>query len=303
MKVKFLIIVVLCSFSMYAQQEPHYTQYMYNMSTVNPGYMINEPGLIKVGSLYRTQWVGIEGAPKTANIFAHIPLSERIELSVNYLNDKIGSKGNLQENIFNVDAAYKIKLKDDLNLSFGMKLGLGQLSFDFSESSLSSDPAFQNNKKTLFNVGAGAFLFKEHYYLGLSSPNLIPSDVSNNTETVYTNKPHLFLIGGYVFTVNDNITLKPSTVVKHVNGAPLSFDISANTLLYNKFEIGVSYRYQDAVAGLLGFHVTPDLRLGYAYDFNTSNLNDFNDGSHEFVLLYTFDILGLSKKYDSPRFY
>jgi len=87
MKFKFLIVVVLCSFSMYAQQEPHYTQYMYNMSTVNPGYMINEPGLIKVGSLYRTQWVGIEGAPKTANIFAHIPLSERIELSVNYLKE------------------------------------------------------------------------------------------------------------------------------------------------------------------------------------------------------------------------
>ena len=74
-------------------------------------------------------------------------------------------------------------------------------------------------------------------------------------------------------------------------------------LLFDKFEVGVSYRYQDAVSGLLGFNVTPDLRLGYAYDFNTSNLNDFNDGSHEFVLLYTFDILGLSKKYESPRFY
>ena len=231
MKFKFLIVVVLCSLSMYAQQEAHYTQYMYNMSTVNPGYMINEPGLIKVGSLYRTQWVGIEGAPKTANVFAHIPLSERIELSANYLNDKIGSKGNLQENIFNVDAAYKIKLKNNLNVSFGMKLGLGQLSFDFSQSSINTDPAFQNAKKTLFNVGAGVFVFKRNYYIGLSSPNLIPSDVSNNTETVYTNKPHLFLIGGYVFTISNKVKLKPSTVVKHVNGAPLTFDVSANTFV------------------------------------------------------------------------
>ena len=85
MKFKFLIIIVLYSISICAQQEPHYTQYMYNMSVVNPGYMINEPGLINVGSLYRTQWVGIEGAPKTANIFATIPLDDRIELSLNYL--------------------------------------------------------------------------------------------------------------------------------------------------------------------------------------------------------------------------
>ena len=303
MKLKFLIVAVLCGLSMYAQQEPHYTQYMYNMSTVNPGYMINEPGLIKVGSLYRTQWVGIEGAPKTANVFAHIPLNDRIELSLNYLNDKIGSNGKLQENIFNVDAAYKIKLKKDLNLSFGMKFGLGQLSFDFSETNLSSDMAFQNTNKTLFNIGAGAFLFKKQFYVGVSSPNLIPTTISNSSETVYTRKPHLFLIGGYVFQVNDFIKLKPSTVIKHVNGAPLTFDLSTNVLLYDRFEIGASYRYQDAIAGLVGFNVTNNLRLGYAYDFNTSDLNDFNDGSHEFVLLYTFDILGLSKKYDSPRFY
>jgi type IX secretion system PorP/SprF family membrane protein len=303
MKLFFLIVAVLCGVSIYAQQEPHYTQYMYNMSTVNPGYMTNEPGLIKVGSLYRTQWVGIEGAPKTANIFAHIPLNERIELSLNYLNDKIGSNGNLQENVFNIDVAYKIKLKENLNLSFGMKMGLGQLSFDFSNTNLSSDVAFQNTNKTLFNIGAGAFLFKEQFYIGVSSPNLIPTEISNNSETIYTRKQHLFLIGGYVFKMNDNIKLKPSTVIKHVNGAPLTFDFSTNVLLYNKFEIGASYRYQDAVSGLLGFNVTNNLRLGYAYDFNTSELNNFNSGSHEFVLRYTFDVLGLSKKYDSPRFY
>ncbi len=303
MKIKFLIIVVLCSLSMYAQQEPQYTQYMYNMSIVNPGYMINEPGLISVGSLYRTQWVGIEGAPKTANVFASIPLNDRIEISLNYLNDKIGSKVNLQENNFNIDAAYKINLKNNLNLSFGMKVGFDNLSFDFSETNLSSDAAFQNTSKTLFNIGAGLFLFKEKYYVGFSSPNLIPSDVSNNSETVYTSRPHFFLIGGYVFDLNENVKLKPSTVVKYVNGAPLTFDLSANVLLYDKFEIGASYRYQDAVSGLVGFNVTNDLRLGYAYDFNTSELNDFNTGSHEFVLLYTFDVLGLSKKYESPRFY
>ncbi len=303
MKFKFLIILVLCSLSTYSQQEPHYTQYMYNMSVVNPGYMINETGLINIGSLYRSQWVGIEGAPKTANVFATIPMNERIELSLNYLNDRIGSNGNLQENIFNIDAAYKVKINKNLNLSFGMKVGLGQLSFDFSRTNLNSDLAFQNTNKTLFNIGAGAFLFEQKFYLGLSSPNLIPSEISNNSQTIYTLKPHVFLIGGYIFDINENLKLKPSTVIKHVNGAPLTFDLSANFLFHNKFEIGASYRYQDAVAALVGFNITKNLRLGYAYDFNTSALNDYNSGSHEVVLLYTFDVLGLSKKYESPRFY
>ena len=120
---------------------------------------------------------------------------------------------------------------------------------------------------------------------------------------VYNNNPHLFLIGGYVFNINSALKLKPSTVVKYVNGAPLSFDLSANVLFSDRFELGVSYRYKDAVSALAGFYVTPDFRIGYAYDFNTSELNDFNSGSHEIVLLYTFDILGLSKKYSSPRFY
>jgi len=106
-----------------------------------------------------------------------------------------------------------------------------------------------------------------------------------------------------VFNVNDNIKLKPSTVIKQVIGAPVTFDLSANALYDNKFELGLSYRYQDAVAVLAGFNITPSLKLGYAYDFNTSALKTFNNGSHEFILLYTFDVIGLSKKYSSPRFY
>lgn len=272
------------------------------MSTVNPAYMINEPGLIEVGSLYRTQWVGIKGAPKTANVFAHIPLNDRIELSVNYLNDQIGDV--ISENVFNVDFAYKIKLKEDLNLSFGIKAGVDNIKFDFSETNVSSDPLFANTKNTVLNIGAGVFLFKSNYYVGLSAPNLLPSDISTNENgSLYENKQHLFLIGGYVFDLNENFKLKPSVVVKEVFGAPLSFDVSANVLYANRFELGLAYRYQDAVSALAGFKITPNLRLGYAYDYNTSPLNDFNNGSHEFILGYTFDLLNLSKNYSSPRFY
>ncbi len=298
-----LIIIIVLFFGLVsqAQQNPHYTQYMYNMNVVNPAYMIDEPGLIEVGTLYRSQWVGIEGAPKTGNVFANIPLNDKIELSVSYLNDRIGDVVN--QDLFNIDFAYRINLTDDLNLSFGLKAGIDNLRFDFSGTNVSSDALFQNTSKTVLNIGAGAFLFKEEFYVGLSSPNLIPSDLDINNDVLYQNAIHVFLIGGYVFTLNDDFKLKPSTVVKMVSGAPLSFDISANAMYVDRFELGVSYRYQDAVTALAGFKITPELRIGYAYDFNTSALNDFNSGSHEFMLTYRFDVLGLSKKYSSPRFY
>lgn len=265
--------------------------------------MINEPGLIEVGSLYRTQWVGIDGAPKTANAFINIPLSDKIEISLNYLNDEIGNAIKQTENVFNVDLAYKIKLNETLDLSFGMKVGFDHLSTNVFESNVSGDPFFNNTKKTVFNIGTGVFLFQDHYYVGLSSPNLLPNKLNSNDEVLYQNELHLFLIGGYVFDINDDLKVKPSTVIKQVSGAPLTFDVSANVLYQDTFELGVSYRYQDAVTAMFGIEVLPDLRLGYAYDFNTSALKDYNNGSHEFILTYRFDLLGLSKKYSSPRFY
>lgn len=302
-RIRIFIAFIICGLSAYSQQEPQYTQYMYNMGIVNPGYMINETAILQLGSLYRTQWVGIEGAPKTANVFANISINNRIELGLNYLNDYIGEVINLSENAFNLNIAYKIPLKDNLNVSFGFKAGFDHLNFSASGSNVNNDPLFQNAKKTVLNIGAGIFVFKEQYYVGLSSPNLIPSDLDVNSEVVYKDKPHLFLIGGYVFDLNEDFKLKPSTVIKYSNGAPLSFDVSTNVLFRNRFELGVAYRYDDSFSGLIGIGLSPNLRLGYAYDFNTSRLNDFNDGSHEFILLYRFDVLGLSKKYSSPRFY
>ena len=305
MKIKISIVTafIICGLSAFAQQEPQYTQYMYNMGVVNPGYMINEPGIVQAGSLYRSQWVGIDGAPKTANVFANIPLSNNMELGVNYLNDYIGEVINLSENVFNINLAYKITLNNDLKVSLGFKAGFDHLNFSALGSNVSNDPLFQNTQKTVANIGAGVFVFKDQYYVGLSSPNLIPNRLEVETEVLYADKPHVFLIGGYVFNINDDVKLKPSTVVKYVGGSPLSFDISTNVLYLNRFELGVSYRYQDAVSGLMGVNINPNLKLGYAYDFNTSRLNDYNNGSHEFILLYRFDLLGLSKKYSSPRFY
>jgi len=302
-KYTLIAFAVLSSLAATAQQEPHYTQYMYNMGVVNPAYMINEPGIVQVGSLYRAQWVGLDGAPKTANIFGNIPLNEQVEIGINYTNDQIGDVAT--QNIFNVNFAYKIKLNYDTNLSFGLKMGVDNVNLDFSQTNVSTDAAFQNQQQTSLAIGAGAFLFKEKYYVGFSSPNLIPYkvDVESEDSVLYREKAHFYLMGGYVFNVHPQVKLKPSAVTKIVFGAPITTDVSLNALYDDRFELGLSYRVEDAVSVLAGFNVTPDLRIGYAYDFGTSRLRDYSSGSHEIVMTYVFDIVGLSRRYASPRFY
>jgi len=302
MKIKIFIIMALCSLSTIAQQEPQYTQYTYNIGVVNPAYMINEPGLVRVGSLYRSQWVGLDGAPETANVFGNIPINERVEIGVNYVNDRIGDV--LTQNYFNANFAYRINVGKTANLSFGLKLGIDNLSLDFTGQGLEGDSAFQNDQTNNIDIGTGLFLFDHNYYIGLSSPNIIPYEIeSGTTNILYKNDPTVYFIAGYVYDVNDVLKIKPSAVTKWTSGAPLTYDLSLNALYANRFELGVSYRHQDAVAALAAFNVTQDLKIGYSYDFNTSELNRFNNGSHELVLIYTFDLLGLQKRYISPRFY
>ena len=294
--------MALCSLSTIAQQEPQYTQYTYNIGVVNPAYMINEPGLVRVGSLYRSQWVGLDGAPETANVFGNIPINERVEIGINYVNDRIGDV--LTQNYFNANFAYRINVGKTANLSFGLKLGIDNLSLDFTGQGLEGDSAFQNDQTNNIDIGTGLFLFDHNYYIGLSSPNIIPYEIeSGTTNILYKNDPTVYFIAGYVYDVNDVLKIKPSAVTKWTSGAPLTYDLSLNALYANRFELGVSYRHQDAVAALAAFNVTQDLKIGYSYDFNTSELNRFNNGSHELVLIYTFDLIGLQKRYISPRFY
>ncbi|AXT55460.1 type IX secretion system membrane protein PorP/SprF [Aquimarina sp. MMG015] len=299
----FSIAIVFCSV-LYAQQEPQYSQYMYNMSTVNPAYVTNQSGLISTGLLYRRQWTGIEGSPETANVFGNIPLSEKIELSVNYINDRIGEAISTNNNFFNVDFAYITRISDRFKLSYGLKVGINSFKLDASGSDVADDPAFAaNNSELQLNIGAGLFLFSNNFYAGISSPNLLPNDVAVDGIGVSQSKTHLYGVTGFVFDLVDEVKLKPSMVIKQVLDSPLTFDISLNSLIYNRFELGVSYRYEDAFIALAGFNITRNLKVGYSYDFSTSELSGYNNGSHEIILLYNFDLLNFSNKYTSPRFY
>ncbi|MEW7291959.1 PorP/SprF family type IX secretion system membrane protein [Aquimarina sp. 2304DJ70-9] len=303
LKLTFILIIVFYSV-IHAQQEPQYSQYMYNMSTVNPAYATNQSGLVSTGLLYRKQWTGIEGSPQTANVFGNIPLNEKIELSVNYVNDKIGDAIPVNNNYINVDFAYVTKISDRMRLSYGLKAGVNNFKIDPSNSDVSTDPAFSDNTSTTqLNIGAGLYMFTGNFYAGISSPNLLPSNVEINSVSVAETKTHIYGIAGYVFDFVDEVRLKPSLVVKQVVDSPLTFDISLNSLLYDKFELGVSYRYTDAFIALAGFNITNNLKIGYSYDFSVSDLSGYNNGSHEIVLLFNFDLLNFSNTYSSPRFF
>ncbi len=302
-KIIFSLALVLCSLA-YAQQEPQYSQYMYNMSTVNPGYVTNQSGLISTGLLYRRQWTGIEGSPETTNVFGNIPLSEKIELSVNYVNDKIGDAIPVVNDYINLDFAYITRISDQAKLSYGLKAGINNFRIDPSGSDVADDPAFRDNTSTTqLNIGAGVYLFTSNFYAGVSSPNLLPSDIDIDGIGVSQTKTHIYGIAGYVFDFVDEVKLKPSFVVKQVIDSPLTFDISLNSLIYDKFELGVSYRYTDSFIALAGFNITQNLKVGYSYDFSVSELSGFNDGSHEIVLLYNFDLLRFGNQHTSPRFF
>ncbi len=294
------IIVMLIFYNAYSQQESQYTQYMYNMNIINPAYVINNPGGFYLGSLYRTQWTGVKGAPKTANVFANIPLSNKIELSLNYVNEEIG--GVLKENSFNTDFAYILQLPRGTQLSFGIKAGVSNFEYNFSSTNVSADPDFQNRNQMDLTIGAGFFLFRDNFYLGVSAPNFLPMTLIEDTESTYEKKLQLYLTTGYVYDLNMDIKLKPSAVVRQSAGSSLSFDVSLNALFNEKFEFGASYRNQDAIAFLAAINLTDSFRIGYAYDYTTNRLSDFSNGSHEFILLYNFNI-SRSKRYTSPRFY
>ncbi len=308
-KKNYIYALFLLTFGIsFAQQDPEYTQYMYNMSVINPGYATNDPCILNVGGIYRTQWVGVEGAPKTGSIFLHAPISDKMETGLSIVNDKIGD-GILNETNIAGDLAYVLNLNGTAKLSFGMKLGVNLFNTTIPDNFIVNNPgdgAFQNLNQSFLNLGAGAFYFSDRYYLGLSVPNFLPNKQINDfngTKAIGVDEAHIFFTGGYVFQLSPSVKLKPAFMTKIVTNTPLAVDVTANVLLYDKFEIGAAYRLQDSFSGLVNYRITPELRVGYAYDYTTSNLGQFNSGSHEILILYNLDFCG-KKGYDkSPRFF
>ena len=296
-----LITSILCVDFATAQQDPQYTQYMYNQNVVNPAYAGLQEGLA-LGLLYRNQWSALDGAPETFTFNAHAPIGERTGLGISIIKDELGP---VKETNAYVDFSYTIPVSSNYQLAFGLKAGVTFHDIGLADLELQDpgDPFFsQNISQTTPNIGAGVFLYSDNFYVGASVPNILNSlHLDDNGLQFGSETNHYFVTSGYVFQTTENIKLKPSVLVKSAFDAPTSFDVNLNALFLEKFELGVSYRLDDSFSGIVGFQATPELRIGYAYDAVVSEINNVAPSSHEIIL--TYNIIFNKRALRSPRYF
>ena len=283
-----LLVLVMSSIA-YSQQDPQYTQYMFNTMSVNPAY-VGSKGHSVINLLARTQWVGIDGAPRTQTLSYDTPVGYTgVGLGFNLVNDAIGPA---TETYLDVNVSYTVRTSDEGNLAFGMKLGGRFFSVDWSKGIYRDkvDNQFNANiNRFLPTIGAGIYYYESNWYAGIAVPNILRTDHYDDASgggTVATERMHYFLIAGYVFDLSENIKFKPAVLSKIVSGAPLSLDVSANFLFNEKFRVGAAWRWGDSVSALLGFQISRSLQMSYAYDLTTSNYSNYNSGTHEVMLRY-----------------
>ena len=303
-KLYFIAVFALAVTELSAQQDPHYTQYMYNMSVMNPAYAGSKEA-VSGGLLYRKQWVEIEDAPTTGTFFIHSPVGRNVGLGLSIISDKIGP---VEENNFYADFSYTLNLGGEHRLAFGLKAGVTTHKIDFNTiyptlPDVNDDVFGQGNpNKTFLNVGSGVFYYTDKYYLAFSVPNMLKTKYLDFDGRQYgTEELHYFFTGGYVFDINDNLKFKPFAMIKSSLNAPTSFDVSANFLLFDKLELGATYRVEDSFGAMVNFAITPNLRIGYAYDHIVSDLDVVTPASHEVMLL--FDLNFPKKVSRSPRYF
>lgn len=288
-----LLLMLLCPLLTFGQQDPMYSQYMYNGLVLNPAYAGSREAL-SLNLLARKQWVGIEGAPETQTASAHIPVfSLRHGFGLSVMNDRISYLGMQNANL---DYAYRIPLKKG-DLSLGLRASATLYSIDWTQVDLKdpTDDVLGNYDRQTFlpNAGFGIYYASDRFYAGVSVPRLLLNTLDSNTPEFSLSKPgdgvaalrrHYFLLAGYVYEISPDFQLKPSFLTKYVPGAPTEVDINLNAYFKQRFGVGASYRTGDGLVAMLEFFFTPQLRLGYAYDYPFTSLNGFTSGSHELML-------------------
>jgi type IX secretion system PorP/SprF family membrane protein len=302
MKTKiFSFVLMFTTIVSFAQQDAQFTQYMYNTININPAYA-GSRGVLSVFALHRTQWVGLDGAPTTNAVSLNTPFNQsRLGLGVSIINDKIGP---IQENTISTDLSYTIPTSEVTKLSFGIKATANLFDLDVSRlNPVDDDPSLHNyNNKLSPNIGAGVYLHSDKAYMGLSVPNFLETNrYDSNDVKIFKEKVNFYLIAGYIFDFSNYIKFKPALLTKMVKGAPLQIDVSGNFMFDEKLVLGIAYRWSAAVSAMAGFQVTEGLYLGYGYDLETTNLDNYNSGSHEVFLRY--ELFRKNKKMTTQRFF
>jgi type IX secretion system PorP/SprF family membrane protein len=297
-----ILFTILFAHQIHAQQDPQYTQYMYNMNIINPAYTGSTEGLA-VGALYRSQWVGIDGGPETFTFNIHSPVGKQVGLGLSVISDEIGP---VKETNAYLDFSYTVPVGTVTKLAFGIKGGftfhdIGLIGLDVIDD---FDPNFQSNiNETTPNIGAGIYFYKPNkYYISASVPNILNGvHLDTQGRKIGSESEHFFAAAGYVFDLSENFKLKPHALLKYTLDAPLSYDINANVFMYDLVEVGLGYRLEDSFSGMINFQVSDNLRIGYAYDAIRSDLDIVTNSSHEIFI--NFDLNFSTKVSRSPRYF
>ena len=303
-----------------AQQEPQYTQYMYNIGSFNPAY-VGSVETAEFSGLYRTQWADIPGAPRNIRFGANIPFSnEKMGLGFNVVSDVLGPS---TQTFIDVAYSYQIKMSDDSWLSFGIDAGGSILDLDFSKGNFQNpgEPLIGGENFNQFypTIGAGLFMYGAQWYAGLSIPNFLTLGIYEaELESVVDNDLQYNIIGGYIFDISDRTKFKPAVLLNYLPGIPVNFNLSANFLFLDALTLGANYRINNSISGVAGLQVSNNIFFGYSYDYNTNGLGEFAGASHEAIVKFYLGrgdggsktrnkrnnkLKGKPKQIDSPRFF
>lgn len=288
------LILFVCQ-KVHAQTEPMYSQYMYNMLGVNPAYAGNREAL-SFNFFQRNQWNGIKGAPKTTSVSLDQSIKDgKIGWGMQVFDDRLGVEAATG---FNGMLSTRIQVSEKGILSGGLSFGLMNYRInlnDVQNRNNPNDPSFiTTNNPSRWNpsLGMGVYYNTDRFYAGVSTPSILKSRLASYEDFISSidksNAFHLFANTGYVFDVNEDLKLKPSTMLKMVSGAPIEADINLNVWLKDILGFGGSYRTGDAFVGMVELQATPNLRIGYAYDLPFNPLKYFTRGSNELMLRYEF---------------
>lgn len=288
------IVTVLCMLVLSswgkAQQELQVSQYMFNGLFLNPAYAGSHP-YWGATLLHRSQWVGFDGAPRSNMLAIDGPLkAKNMGLGFQIINDGIGL---MSTNEVAANYSYAIQVNDNgAKLAFGLRAGIRNEQFNaggLENIPDPNDPLYQGNQSfwiPRFNFGM--YYYSDRGYLGVSSHNLVSVDERRNLDQDAGLRRHYFINGGYVFDLNDHVKFKPSFLGKYEASAPFQADLNAHFLFNDRFWLGASYRTSSAVVAMVEFQINPNLRIGYAFDYTTTAIRTFQNGSHEIMLGYDF---------------
>lgn len=301
----YLIIVFLLGIlaNVSAQQDPMFTQYMHNPVSINPAYA-GSRGTMNVVAMHRQQWVGIDGAPKTLTFSVNSPfLSYNVGIGLSLIYDELGPTR--QTGIY-ADYSYHLKVSNRTKLAFGLKGGVNIYDINLIGliGSEGDDHVSLYGAKKMYhpNFGVGSFLYSDRFYVGFSIPKLLQNNLSDDKNTLINKEErHIFLTGGVVLDISENIKFKPSTTIRMVSGSPVSVELSAAVLLHDRLWLGGMFRFGDSVGAMTKFDLTNQLSVGYSYDFTLSELRPFNQGTHEVFISY--DFAHRNRKTLSPRYF